>query len=382
MLPLAYFAPLLPSVALTMANQNWTTARDQISFNLSGPFALLMCAWFFSAVRLSKENLRSFWVMLIAPAVAVAAVTAAGTVTASNVYFSDSSNFVTSGGFGPNQVSATLGLGALAAFYIALDDTAGRGIRSLMTAILVGLAAESALTFSRGGLYMAGGGALFALVFAMKDARLRMKILPVLGLLFVIADYAVLPYLDAFTGGEMTARFQDTGLTGRDRLIQADIDLWKANPLLGVGPGEGGAERARVFAADAAAPVRYKPRYLAAHTEFSRLLSEHGLLGLGSLLVLILSGAANLKRAPDAPSRAIVAGLACWSALFMASYAMRTLAPSLMFGIGFATFLTAAEGETGAVPRAAVAGRPRGWLRPLTEGHPSLAPHRTPDFKG
>jgi hypothetical protein len=111
-----------------------------------------------------------------------------------------------------------------------------------------------------------------------------------------------------------------------------------------------------------------QPRAIAAHTEFSRLLSEHGTFGLVALLVFIGAAVANLRRAVDARSRAVIAGLSAWSALFMMSAAMRILAPSFAFGIGFlGAAVPAGEGATdivGAAPR--VRSRARRSLRPLT----------------
>jgi hypothetical protein len=375
LLPFAYFVLLLPSVALTFSNEDFSTARDQISFNLSGPFAIFTCAWLFSNVQFSSKDLRSVFIAAIGPAVGVMAIAAAGTFYGTDIVFYDSSNIVSSGGFGPNQVSAILGLGALLALFVAFDRAASRGAQIVMGLAMIGLAAQSALTFSRGGLYEAIGAAAVAACFALKDARLRSRLVPLIVVVFVIGNYFVYPYLDAFTGGQLAVRFQDTALTGRDRLIRADIELWKDNPILGVGPGGGRAQRGAFFMADSglrmSSPKAFAPR-LAAHTEFSRLLSEHGTLGLAALLFLVAGTVINVKRAPTAHTAAITAGLACWSALFMVSNGMRLLAPSFVVGIGFAALLDDGIETIGRHAQTRLAPRGARDRRPLTAGHPAL----------
>jgi hypothetical protein len=382
-LPTLYFVLLVPSMFLTLTNEPWVTASDQISFNLSGPFALMVCAWFFSTVQLSTKDLRLLFLALVGPAISIATVAATGTFATADITFYDASNLAASGGFGPNQVSAALGLGALMALFVAMDGEATRILRLIAGVVVAGLATQAALTFSRGGLYMAGGAAAVAACLALRDNRLRSRLLPVAAALFIVGNYFVLPYLDAFTGGEMANRLQDTRLTGRDVLMQADIELWKENPLVGVGPGEGRLQRGQYFLTDGGATATADiGKAIAAHTEFSRVLAEHGALGLIALVCLFTAGVLNIWQAPDARSKAIVAGLIAWSILFMLSDAMRLLAPSLMFGVGFATF--SVDHLDSATQRALTrqSRRQPGQLRRLVMGHPSLKGRSAPGATG
>jgi O-antigen ligase len=371
LLAFAYFVFLLPSVMLTLANQDLSGARDQISFNLSGPFAILMCAWFFAHLQLTVKDLRSVFTAAIGPAIGVATLAAAGTFSSGDVVFYDSSNMISSGGFGPNQVSAILGLGALLALFVAFDRNMKRSVQAVLCAVVVGLAAQSALTFSRGGMYGAAGGAAVAACFSMKDARLRSRLVPLLVVIFIVGNYFVYPYLDGFTGGALSVRFQDTGLTGRDRLIRGDIELWKENPIFGVGPGQGRVQRGTYFLnSGGTTSAAASQREMSAHTEFSRLLSEHGVFGLAALLLLVFGAVINVRRAGTPRMRALIAGLAAWSALFMVSNAMRILAPSFVFGIGFAMLFE--EGTAGVVGAGLFRlKRQPGSMRPLAAGHPA-----------
>ncbi|MGE3518529.1 MAG: O-antigen ligase family protein, partial [Vicinamibacterales bacterium] len=364
--PLLYLVVLMPSTAMVLSEQSWTEARDQISFNLSGPVALVIAAWFFSKVVTTESDLRWMFVAFIGPAVGIAGVATSATL-ASDVTFYDASNVVTSGGFGPNQVSGTMGLGALLALLMHLDRRMAWSTRLLMVGALGWLAVQTALTFSRGGLYMAGGATLVAASFAARDAHLRSRVLLVLAALVVVANFVVLPYLNAFTAGGLVTRFEDTDLTGRDRMVRGDIELWKQNFWMGVGPGGGRLNRGTFFVSPDGSTVAGPTLTIAAHTEFSRLLAEHGVFGLAALFLFIGMGIASVRRQPDPRIRAVCAALMSWSVLFMLSYATRTFAPSFAFGLGAALHMAGREapGRGGSFAR--------GSMRRLATGHPALA---------
>jgi hypothetical protein len=316
--PLLFFSLLLPSVALTMLDFNAEEARQQISFNLSGPLALVICAGFFRQVRLSSVHVQRMMLALIGPVVSIAAIAVFGILTAPEITFNTESNFATSGGFGPNQVSAMLGLGALCAFFCLVIAREGWALRIVMFATLCWLATQSALTFSRGGLFAGGGAAAVSLVFLAREPRLRLRIAIIALLVFVIGRQAVWPRLDEFTGGTITARFTEADVTRRDDLGEEDLQAWADNPVFGVGPG-----RSSLIHDDA----------IIAHTEFTRLLAEHGSLGALAIVLLLFTGFQNVRRAPSEIARAVAAGAVTWACLFMLNSAMRTVAPSLMFGL-------------------------------------------------
>lgn len=325
-MPFLYFALLLPSVALTLDSLGFDEARQEISFNLSGPFAFMVSAWFFSHLKLSTGQLRQLFPVMIGPIIGIAAITFWGIFTASAIKFGTASNFATSGGFGPVQVSAILGLGALLALLCVMDSKSNPAVRVLMVGVMVFLAVQSALTFSRGGLYYAAGGAVLASFYLLREANARIKFMLVMAFLFVLAQYVLLPRLDSFTGGALSARFEDTRVTGRDEIALADLRVWANNPVLGVGPGR-------------ATKLRKEGRMVAAHTEFTRLPAEHGIFGLGAALLLFIMGVRNIRRARTRMFKAVVASLVGWSFLFMSGDAMRLIAPAFALGLGFVTIL-------------------------------------------
>jgi O-antigen ligase len=328
MLPLIYFLLLLPSVALTLMKEDLSDARLMISGNMSGPLALMISAWFFSQLKLSIAQLRRLFLVVIGPTIGVAAIAASSTITTSDIAFGNESNFVTSGGFGPNQVSAALGLGALLALLYLLTDKGSWMVRVLMVCVTLGLGVQSALTFSRGGLYTAAGGAAVAVVYLSRDVRSRVKIFIMAAVLFVIASFVVLPGLDAFTGGALSERFENTSSTGREQIAQADLQIWNENPVFGVGPGESKIEHARYY------------RRIATHTEYTRLLAEHGLFGLAAGLVLFLMAAqlfVHIRSINNLRAKALMGPMVIWALLYMVDKAMRLVAPAFAFGLCFIT---------------------------------------------
>lgn len=317
-----YFLLLLPSAVLTFTSLPLNLARMYVSFNLSGPFALMVCSWFFANLELTKEDIHRLWRTALGPIVGIASIALYSILTATEIYFEDASNFVTSGGFGPNQVASALGLGALFAFLYILTEEKHRHFKAIMFVLMLFLVSQSALTFSRGGLWIAAISGLVVFLYLVRDKRTRFRALSVTILSFVIGQYVLLPQLDAFTGGALLVRFRDLSPTRRDRLAREEIAIFIEYPFLGVGPG-----MAKLYRSSSST-----------HTEITRLLAEHGLFGLVSLFLLLAMGWQNFQRGRSTQSRGIVAGMVVWSLVYMLGNAMRTVAPSFAFGLSFAKF--------------------------------------------
>jgi O-antigen ligase len=131
--------------------------------------------------------------------------------------------------------------------------------------------------------------------------------------------------INAFTGGALFERFQDLNSTGRLELFLIDIQIWLQNPWLGVGVG--------------VSPI-YHPLFggieSAAHTEYSRVLAEHGILGIGSLLILGFLCIRAFFRSRSNLARGFLAGTSLWSLAEMAHSAMRISAISIVFSLSLA----------------------------------------------
>ncbi len=321
--PALFFALLIPSSVLTIKDADFTVWRGQLSFNLLGPLALVVSARLFSYVNLSPNRLLRLFLLIISPILGLAALVILGIVTVKAIVFTTESNFATSGGFGPNQVSLALGLGALSALWGVLEPATVWPLRLTLFSIMVWLATQSVLTFSRGGFLGALIASLVAVMFLMTVRQTRRRLILLIPLVLILGSQVIWPSLVEFTGGTLAERYQETNLTGRGDLANEDLEVWKENPVLGVGPGHS----------------RFEHRKNAiTHTEFSRLVSEHGSFGAFAILMLLVTGVRNVYMAPSAREKGLAGSVTVWSLMFMLNAAMRTASPAFMFGLGFCDF--------------------------------------------
>ncbi len=330
-LPLLFILFLIPACLLTAFYEpDISKTREMLSFGMSGPLLLFAACWFFSYLKVSTAQLKTILFSLIVPLSSVAVTTLFYTLTTADIVFNTESNNATSGGFGPNQVSATLGLGAFLCItgYLIFKNKLFEALFLSFFTIL--FAAQSVMTFSRGGMYNALGAAAAVAFFRLLDpAEGIKKILP-LALVALIFLLIVFPYLNDFTGGNLQARYEETELTNRGSIIEADMEIFWAHPLFGVGVGQSFFEYQKIL-----------EQGTASHTEFSRLLSEHGFFGVLAMLCLVCTFAENLLRQRSSVGRALVAGMVLWGSLFMLNAGMRLAAPSFIIGLSCLTLTSA-----------------------------------------
>lgn len=318
---LLYLVLLVPSAVITLQELGPSLARDAISFNLSGPFSLAVAVLLFSSVQASSVDLELAVCTLLAPTLGVLAICTYGTLTAGSIRFYAESNYVTSGGFGPNQVSALLGMGALLSLLLALQSRQAWK-RAAFAGLTLWFLVQGVLTFSRGGVLNAVICIGFLLIHLVRQPRVRVTVLMVLVLFTFLGTAVIFPRLNAYTGGALQERYSSTSAGLRQTLAEEELALWKEHPMLGVGPGMSKYYRAGHLGME-----------VASHTEFTRLLSEHGTLGLLSLLVLVAVAGFAYLRAPSALEKAWVSALSGWAFIEMSHSAMRIVAISFLFGL-------------------------------------------------
>jgi hypothetical protein len=218
-----------------------------------------------------------------------------------------------------------LGLGALLCLVCLLEGSVSRKVRVIVLGLLILFAAQSALTFSRGGLFIAFTSAMLTSLFLISNRRARIRLVVLGAALFLLGSYVILPKLEEFTRGTLVTRFRNTEPTLRDVIVADDLKTWEDNPVFGVGPGQ--------------AKYRHKSFRIsiAAHTEYSRLVAEHGIFGLAALGLLIIAAARTITGAGSAVERFLKIMVLSWSFLFMLGDAMRLAAPSFLVGLAFAS---------------------------------------------
>lgn len=323
-LALTYFVLLLPSCVMTLLELELDEARKQISFNLSGPLALAISVWFFGNCRFTRTQISQLLLAYVIPLTSVVTITMISTYFTGPIVFGTNSNFATSGGYGPNQVASSLGLGVLFAL-LALTFIARISLMGRVLVILVAIACgvQSAMTFSRSGLILTLMAGMAGMLFLLRDPKARIRLVTFCLAGYVLVTFLILPALDSFTGGALVHRFESTNLSHRDDLVFADLAIWLENPVGGSGPGVAKSVRASMTHSSSIA-----------HTEFSRLLSDHGLFGIVAMGVLFLMGLRMLLAAEPGGQRAFVAVMVSWALIYMAVNGMRLVAPSLLLGLG------------------------------------------------
>lgn len=247
--------------------------REYVAANLAGLVALgvVLAAW--GSLRLTLAEVRGLYLVVLGPIVALTASATLGTLRASSLEWTDEVSFTTSAGFGPNQVSSLMALGALLCALAVLQPGVAWRFRAVALATAVWLVGQMVLTFSRGGVF----GMVLALaavgLVALITSGQRMRTIVAAGVLIVLG-IQIMSWAGAFTGGASEERFTSTDSTSRWDIALADLELFGRNPLFGAGAGMGRFDR------------NFTPT--AAHTEYTRLLAEHGLFGIGVLAVFAM----------------------------------------------------------------------------------------------
>jgi O-antigen ligase len=300
--------------------------RQDVAFNISGPVSLGVAVLFFSNLVIDRRLLVRLCVIALGPIVGLAALSSIGTVLA------DPDRFIiggktTTAGIGPNQVSSVFAVGMLLVVVLLLVGPRRRFFRIGLTGLGLWLTAQTLLSFSRGGLWTAAGSIVVASYFVLQDRRSRRFLVSAAGVVFLILRFAVFPATDRYTGGMVSQRFTSVNLTGRDKIMKADWIVFRENPLLGVGPGQSYGAHAITFRASEA------------HTEYTRLLAEHGSLGVVAILMLASMTWSRLRQRQSADSKGLSLAFTAWALLYMGHSAMRLAAPAFMFGLGGATLV-------------------------------------------
>lgn len=156
----------------------------------------------------------------------------------------------------------------------------------LNTIIFVYIYYRSLLTFSRGGTVTGIIVILVLLCTLLINGRHYKNFNLKIGgfLMLLVATF----WLTSFqTGGQLWYRYTDKNpngaqkseeINGRQDIAMKEIILFEKNPLLGVGVGEGKEIR-----------KTDSGKIINTHSEITRILAEHGILGMFSLFILIVT---------------------------------------------------------------------------------------------
>ena len=284
-----YLLLLVPGVVLSTFVLDFDTdIRTTIAFNISGPVCLGVASLYTFRRRISIGEMNSILLSMGLPIISCMVYLTFYTPNIRDVITSTQSSFETSGGYGPNQVATILGLGMFIFFSRIILESRTKFMVAVNLFIALNIAYRGMVTFSRGGM-ITGFLMIILLVFFLYSksgfkGRVKLNYLIVLIAVAMIATWG---YTSFQTGGlidkryanqDAAGRVKESKFTGREEIALSEIDLFLKNPIFGVGVGKGKEAR-----------EEFTGEQALSHDEITRMLAEHGSLGILALLILFFT---------------------------------------------------------------------------------------------
>jgi hypothetical protein len=280
---------LVPGVVISTFVLNFDTdIRTTIAFNISGPVCLAIASLYTYRRKISLEQVNNILLSMGLPILSCTVYLALYTPNIRDVITGTGSNFATSGGFGPNQVATFLGLGMFIFFSRIILESRSKFLVVLNLIIVFNISYRGMLTFSRGGMITGFLMIVLLLSFLYFKSNYRGKVK--LNYIIVIISFAMMAvwgYTSSQTGGLINKRYKnqdaagrtkEDNFTGRAEIAEDEINIFLENPVFGVGVGKGVEVRGMKTGI-----------VVLSHDEITRMLAEHGTLGIFALLILFFT---------------------------------------------------------------------------------------------
>jgi hypothetical protein len=282
-----YLLILVPGIVVASITLDYEVVfRKAIAFNLSGPVCLGVSALYCYYKKISATQFNYILMMLLMPLISIMTYLFLFTPNIGEALMSGTnSNYAASGGYGPNQISTVMGLGAFL-LCTRLFVFKNNALNFIDLILMLLMSYRAIVTFSRGGVITAIICIIAFIIIHLyqQPNKLRGNIIVKLSFV-IIAAISIWGYTSVKTNDLITYRYtnrnaagklEDDITTGRAELIMTELKGFYNYPVIGVGVGKAKEFRSEETGAETAS-----------HNEVSRLLSEHGLLGLFALLILI-----------------------------------------------------------------------------------------------
>jgi len=331
-----YFLLLLPSIVHLPFDQ-FNYWRQDITFNLAGPACLTVLACYLHQERIKRKELINILFYSLLPILSMAILIIFKMPEISSYKFIPYSDPATSGGYGPNQVSTIFGFIVAGLVYgqvikLYLTGSKINDLLCIFFFLCLGM-----ITFSRGGLFTAIISIVVAFsyhfLFNQKKIIFFINTSAVL-IISILTWYTIV----SITEGTISKRYGVAGGTYGERLIldfsgrveiySIDLAIFNDYLFTGVGPGQ---------ATELRETYGYS-KIISAHTEFSRMLAEHGILGLISLLILLGMPIYYFITPSSAQIKAIRILFSLMALLTMFHSAMRIAMPCFAYSLLFPAF--------------------------------------------
>jgi len=329
---LIYILLLLIGIAFVDIPFN-ESIRKAIAFNLSGPILLGVSAIYFYKRPLSLSTFMDMLFYMLLPIISMLTLLYFRTPSLSEIAFGGGASFEASGGYGPTQVATILGVGV---FIVAVHLFLKRRIFTLFSIDIVlftYLIYRGLITFSRGGMITAVLAiSVFAFYFILSKENKIINLAKYSGLI-ALFGIALFVYTSNATGGMLENRYANKNAagttksditTGRGTLFMSEMTAFLDHPFFGIGVGGGKYYRMEELEIQAAS-----------HNEMSRLIAEHGLIGIVALFVLITVPIRHMFKQPYLARAFLAASLIFWL-LTINHSAMRIAFPGFIYGLSVA----------------------------------------------
>jgi O-antigen ligase len=279
---------LMPSAIYGVVSLSFdVNIRKALVFNLLGPICLGISSVYLKDKKISFPDIDKLTRWILYPLLAMIVYIFLYNPTVIEVVTGTDSNSATSGGFGPNQVSTVIGLGMFVIFVRLIFFSKSIFLIVFHTLLFFVFSYRGIITFSRGGVYTGIAMIIFLIFFTYFFANVKTKFkLTVISSLMILSGFVIFLYSISQTGGLILNRYKgedalgrekESKFSGREELAESEMQMFYDNPILGVGVGMNKQYREEMLGIVGAS-----------HNEITRMLAEHGLLGVINLLILLI----------------------------------------------------------------------------------------------
>ena len=318
--------------------------RKAIAFNISGSLCLGIAALYTFKRKITIQEVNNLLLVMGLPIISCATYLFLFTPKIKDVLTGTGSNGALSGGFGPNQVATVLGLGMFIFFTRVIFNSKEKILFILNLFLALYISYRGMLTFSRGGMIT---GFLMIIIYVFiiyinSKNTSKIKLNYIIGfvsammiLIWSYTSYKTDGYIDKrYANQDASGRTKADRFTGRGEIANEELDMFLDNPFLGVGVAMGTQIRTE---------KRGMTDNFASHNELTRLLAEHGSLGIIALIILFFT---PLFLYYDNKENIFLLCFLSFWLLTINHAAMRTASPSFIYALALLKIKFTNEEET------------------------------------
>ncbi|MEO0038474.1 MAG: hypothetical protein RIQ59_1685 [Bacteroidota bacterium] len=321
---------LIPSLIIASDSISYDMDfKNKIAFNISGPICLGIASIYAIGKRISILEVGNLLLLIGLPIISMAVYTSLYTEDIKSALMGTGSNTDLSGGFGPNQVATIFGLGMFVFFVRSILYSKSILLFIINIFIALYFSYRGFLTFSRGGMMTAFAMIAVFIFFIYIHSRFSGKLkINILLLIFSVFFFITWTYTSFLTDGLINKRYAGQNaygvekkdkFSGRTELATDEINMFLDSPYFGIGVGKGTEIRTE------------KNGYVtASHNEITRMMAEHGSLGIIGLLIILITPI--LLYFSNKQNIFLFSFIIFWL-LTINHAAMRTAAPSFIYAL-------------------------------------------------